>query len=95
MDTETREIHWVSCSFSSSGSFQGLHLGHMEYLLAGTALRTSSGGRDPLSLDPWGTPRRGAPGSGPHERLANPFTYYERLAMLGMHSPRRTSPGAL
>ena len=60
------------------GRFQGLHLGHMEYLLAGAARcrhllvgitnlsRTGTGGAD----------------SCPSGRMDNPFTYYERMAMV-------------
>jgi nicotinamide-nucleotide adenylyltransferase/phosphinothricin biosynthesis protein PhpF len=62
------------------GRFQPLHLGHMEYLMAGKALC------DVLVVgitnpDPWHVtaestdPARGAP-------EANPFTYYERYLML-------------
>jgi nicotinamide-nucleotide adenylyltransferase/phosphinothricin biosynthesis protein PhpF len=62
------------------GRFQPLHLGHLEYLLAGQRLcRTLIVGI--TNPDPWQVrdedtaPHRGRPES-------NPFTYYERMLMV-------------
>ena len=63
------------------GRFQGLHLGHMEYLLAG-AQRCEHLLVGVTHFDPWE--------DGPEElrdlnrmrSSANPFTYYERMSML-------------
>jgi nicotinamide-nucleotide adenylyltransferase/phosphinothricin biosynthesis protein PhpF len=62
------------------GRFQPLHLGHLEYLLAGarrcTTLIVGITNPDPYQTAPEPTdPARGLP-------EANPFTYYERYLMV-------------
>lgn len=65
---------------SVHGRFQPLHLGHVEYLLAGAArCRILVVGI--TNPDPWQV--RAEP-TAPHrgDRSANPFTYYERMLMI-------------
>lgn len=63
------------------GRFQGLHLGHMEYLLAGKSrcehLIIGITNFDPME-------RKQADEANPHriENNANPFSYYDRYCML-------------
>lgn len=76
MDMEQRDTLGVVM-----GRFQGLHLGHMEYLLAG-AQRCEHLLVGVTHFDPWEHAPEELRDLGRMNASANPFTYYERLAML-------------
>lgn len=63
------------------GRFQGLHLGHMEYLLAG-AERCEHLLVGVTHFDPWEHAPDDLQGLERMRGSSNPFTYYERMAML-------------
>ena len=63
------------------GRFQGLHLGHMEYLLAG-AERCDHLIVGVTNFAPWEEAPAGLKDLNRVRPAANPFTYYERMAML-------------
>lgn len=63
------------------GRFQGLHMGHMEYLLAG-AQRCDHLLVGVTNFTPWEEKPDGVRELARSQRNANPFTYYERMVML-------------
>lgn len=64
-----------------TGRFQGLHLGHMEYLLAGAA-RCEHLLVGLTNYAPWIEKPSELQGLARMECSANPFTFYERMVML-------------
>lgn len=63
------------------GRFQGLHLGHMEYLLAGAA-RCEHLVVGLTNFDPALEPPDALRGLNRVQQSSNPFTFYERLVMI-------------
>ena len=64
-----------------TGRFQGLHLGHMEYLLAG-AERCGHLIVGVTNSAPWEEAPAELQGMARVKQSSNPFTFYERMVML-------------